>query len=100
MKGMKVKGEGKKRKTPDARAREACPFFASRCNIFDSGWQAYFKGKEGKLYFQRFYFDTSTYSSTFANKAINKTELFALHYNAYLPLSAAPPLNFARNIKQ
>jgi len=72
---VKVKGEGKKRKTADARAREACPFFASQCNIFDSGWQAYFKGKDGKLYFQRFYFGTSTYSSTFANKAINKTAL-------------------------
>jgi len=48
---MEVKGEGKKRKTPDARAREACPFFASRCNIFDSGWQAYFKGKEDNLWF-------------------------------------------------
>ena len=53
---MEVKGEGKKRKIPDARAREACPFFASQCNIFDSSWQAYFKGKEGKLYFQRFCF--------------------------------------------
>ena len=93
-----MKGEGKKRKTPVARAREACPFFASRCNIFDSGWQAYFKGKEGKLYFQRFYFDTSTYSSTFANKAINKTELFAPHYNAYLSLSLAR--RFVLNIKQ
>ena len=95
---MEVKGEGKKRKTPDARAREACPFFASRCNIFDSGWQAYFKGKEDNLYFQRFYFDTSTYSSTFANKAINKTELFAPHYNAYLSLSLAR--RFVLNIKQ
>ena len=80
------------------RAREACPFFTSQCNIFDSGWQAYFKGKEGKLYFQRFYFDTSTYSSTFANKAINKTELFAPHYNAYLSLSLAR--RFVLNIKQ
>ena len=95
---MKVKGEGKKRKTADARAREACPFFASGCNIFDSGWQAYFKGKEDNLYFQRFYFDTSTYSSTFANKAINKTELFAPHYNAYLSLSLAR--RFVLNIKQ
>ena len=53
---MKVKGEGKKRKTPDARAREACPFFTSQCNIFDSGWQAYFKGKEDNLWFWTFYF--------------------------------------------
>ena len=95
---MEVKGEGKKRKTADARAREACPFFASQCNIFDSGWQAYFKGKEDNPYFQRFYFDTSTYSSTFANKAINKTELFAPHYNAYLSLSLAR--RFVLNIKQ
>ena len=89
---MEAKGEGKKQKTADARTREACPFFASRCNIFDSGWQAYFKGKDGKLYFQRFYFGTSTYSSTFANKAINKTALFAPHYNAYLSLSLASSL--------
>ena len=53
---MKVKGEGKKRKTPDARAREAYPFFTSQCNIFDSGWQAYFKGKEDNLWFWPFLF--------------------------------------------
>ena len=52
---MNMKGEGKKRKTPDARAREACPFFTSRCNIFDSGWQAYFKGKEDNLWFWTFF---------------------------------------------
>ena len=53
---MKVKGEGKKRKTPDARAREAYPFFTSQCNIFDSGWQVYFKGKEDNLWFWTFLF--------------------------------------------
>ncbi len=63
---MEVKGEGKKQKTADARVREACPFFASRCNIFDSGWQAYFKGKEIIFGFGLFCFVVTIYFYIFA----------------------------------